>query len=106
MLVRGSGKGNVFDCVFHRQKAVARLLNADITSPLCAKVIVPKQDKLLIKQAGGSPNPGKLWKGGDHHRTFAGAREDLDFASFCDDQGCRRLTDEGGRLERFIGSVS
>ena len=65
MLVRGSSEGNVFDRVLHRQKAVARLLNADITPPLCAKVIVPKQDKLLIKQAGGSTNPGKLWKGGD-----------------------------------------
>ena len=62
MLVRGSGKGNVFDRVLHRQKAVARLLNADIPPP---KVIVPKQDKLLIKQAGGSTIPGKIWKGGD-----------------------------------------
>ena len=84
VLVRGTNNWNLFDCILHRQKAVSRLLNADVSPALCTKIIISKQDKFFIEQAEGSANPSELGNGCDCQRAFLRARENLDLAPFCD----------------------
>ena len=49
VLMWGSSYGNVLDRVLHCQKAVSRLLNADVSPLLCTIIVVSKQDQLFIE---------------------------------------------------------
>ena len=101
--VRGALERDVFDGVLHRQKAIARLLNADVFPFFGAKDIVSKQDKLFVHQAQGSTKTSKLLKRREGHQAFLG--KDFHLSTSADNQCCGWLTNKGRRIVRFVFPV-
>ena len=97
------GQGKLLDCVFHCQESITWLLDTYV--PLvCPQVIVSNDQEFFVQQTERLSRSRKFGKCCDSRGTFT--RNNLNFASFRNDERSCRLADKGGRFEGFIKEVS